>query len=190
MFKKFFLAKKRPSLELPAGAAKPAQPQKPQVPIKPNKKILSTSQVNASAAGKQLLPTPKPPKTQSVGIKAPGGKKAVIKPNVKSPTPLKTVTKNQFFLAVPIFKKNLQSACQHCNKPQFTKEYIFDPCACFLIEKYSKRPFVRLIKNNGTFSLVFRKNADPESVIAFLRTLKFSLKVTKAVLKNAHKKGN
>ena len=73
-----------------------------------------------------------------------------------------------------VSETEVNTPCEHCGKAQFKNDQ-FDPCLCFQVEKNSKEPFVKLVKSAEGTKLEFRPDADPESVRAFLLTLKLGL---------------
>jgi hypothetical protein len=82
-----------------------------------------------------------------------------------------------------ILEKELYTACPHCGVPEFQKTESgpkYKPCACFYVtlktEEGTATSFVRVLrKSEGTYSLVFNKNADQETVSTFLMTLRNKL---------------
>jgi hypothetical protein len=77
--------------------------------------------------------------------------------------------------------------CVHCGVSEFNKDnqgkVSFKPCACFQVEKSErkdKEEFVTIKKSDkDSYELSFASDADPESVKAFLLTLKARLLVEK-----------
>ncbi len=82
-----------------------------------------------------------------------------------------------------VLEKELYTSCPHCGVPEFQKTESgpkYKPCACFYVtlktEEGKATSFVRVLrKSEGTYSLVFNKNADQETVSTFLMTLKNKL---------------
>lgn len=82
-----------------------------------------------------------------------------------------------------ILERELYTSCPHCGVPEFQKTESgpkYKPCACFFVtlktEEGRATSFVRVLrKSKGTYSLVFNKNADQETVSTFLMTLKNKL---------------
>lgn len=76
---------------------------------------------------------------------------------------------NQYF----IIEKNLYTKCRQCGVPNFTKSETgpkATPCACF-VDTFNT-PFISsLAKSANGYTLQFSKNADEESVEAFVMTL-------------------
>jgi hypothetical protein len=99
-------------------------------------------------------------------------------PTSEQPTKLaaseEKIVKNQFLIT----ESELSNKCTDCGKPQFTlikKEHQFTPCICFASENQGKEAFVKLVKNDSGMKLMFNSKADPDSVKAFLLTLKLGL---------------
>lgn len=137
--------------ELPSGAGIPKQPKQAKPPVMPSTKPASAAaqQAQQSGKGKQMV-------------------QAKPKMAIKS----ESVATNLKKFSVTEAEAN--TPCEHCKKPQF-KNGQFDPCLCFRVEKSGKEPFVKLVKTEAGNKLEFRKNADPESVHAFLLALKLGL---------------
>jgi hypothetical protein len=140
--------------EMPSGAGIPRPPKPPMAPkppVAPGKqpKAQADKQAQMSARGKQQKP-PKPKVTQQM----PGMKKSI-----------------------GLSEEYIYAPCPHCNTPEFKKTENgpkFAPCACFAIEAERKQ-FVKLNKTESGYKLEFDPKADPESVKAFLLTLKLGL---------------
>ena len=83
-----------------------------------------------------------------------------------------------------VTSEELHNPCPHCGKAEFKKSedgtQVFSPCACFQVEQDSATPFVQVKKHeNGPYELEFSPTADPDSVKAFLLTLKARLMISK-----------
>ena len=83
-----------------------------------------------------------------------------------------------------VTSEELHNPCPHCGKAEFKKSedgtQVFSPCACFQVEQESATPFVQVKKHeNGPYELEFSPTADPDSIRAFLLTLKARLMISK-----------
>lgn len=80
-----------------------------------------------------------------------------------------------------VTEQEIMEPCEHCGTPEFTmrgENPVYTPCACFRIT-LSERRFVSLEKKESGYSIKFAKNSDPETVKAFLLTLKAKLLLAK-----------
>ena len=91
--------------------------------------------------------------------------------------------------SIVVTSEQLNRKCAHCGTSEFKKsedgKMVFAPCACFQVEENSEVPFVQVKKSeNGAFELEFSPKADPESIRAFLLTLKARLMINRAMSKH------
>jgi hypothetical protein len=135
-------------------------------------------QAQLSGQGKPLLP-PKPP--GAAGPKVPKIGAKPNKPDTSFTKPLAQSEKTYCLTEAEVYMP-----CLDCGIPEFIKNQDgspqFRPCACFSVLKKdeSGKPFKFvsvLKKDDGSFTMNFSPSADPESVKAFLLTLKASLLV-------------
>lgn len=90
------------------------------------------------------------------------------------------IFKNERVYQVP--GEEIYSPCEHCGKPEFTKTEDgpkYAPCHCFRItlknDDGKPTSFVKLSKTQNGYNLTFDPDADPDSVRAFLLTMKATL---------------
>ncbi len=177
--------------EMPRGAGQPQQPagpKPPKAPIPPSNAPAASAAKQAQSAGKGGYTPPKTPGAQAPKnpSTAPKSPKAA-KPDYFKSMLKKPVTKSEKKW-VATEEQLYKTACPDCGTPEFKKgadgNPTFNPCACFLVLKKDENgnpcSFVNAIrKTDGTYSLEFEKNADPEVVKAFLLTLKARLLIKK-----------
>jgi hypothetical protein len=168
--------------EMPSGAAVAKIPTAPKPPVSP-----STKQVSMSAQGKTLKPAN--PNMQLSGTTLNVQSKQMKKDDMGFTGPSgyfrkrlnKVMNKSETVVTIPAEK--LYHKCIHCGTSEFHKsengQVIFKPCACFsAVEKTERfgKDFVTVSKNeNGTYNLSFAADADKDSMMAFLLTLKTTL---------------
>jgi hypothetical protein len=176
------IEKKQIGPQAPGGAGMPQgpkqpQPPKPPVPASNAPAAAAAKQAQASAQGKMAKPpgAARAPGSTIQGPKAPKAAKPM------APSPLKMSEK-----IYVLTESEVYTPCQECGKSEFVKgedgNPNFSPCACFSVMRKdeSGKPFKFvsvLKKNNGSFEMNFSPSADPDSVKAFLLTLKASLLV-------------
>lgn len=167
--------------EMPGGAAmpkgpKPPQPPKPPVPAGNSPLNQAAKQSQAAARGKQTAPqTSGAPKNKAPGM---GMNLGIKKPSIN---------KNEYFRSklnktYPVSKEEFVAKCEQCGIPNFKKSennYVYNPCHCFKVTLKSEdtnEPFLKILKkNDGTYGLSFREDADQDTIKAFLLTIKSRL---------------
>lgn len=174
--------------EKPGGAAMPKGPQPPQAPKPPvpagkQPAQAAAKQAQAAARGQQAKPptAPKPPANpiKIAGPKPPKSPGALKSEEYFGKLRKKPTAKSE--RAFHVTEQEMMQPCEHCGTPQFTKKFdkvAYAPCACFRIT-LNDRGFLSLEKKEQGYSLRFAKNADPETVRAFLLTLKAKLLLAK-----------
>jgi hypothetical protein len=167
--------------EMPRGAGQPVQPGKPLPPVPQSKNPQAAAAKQAQASGQGKVAVPSIPKPQ-------GPKMPAMKSEGYFRKKLNKSSISKSIKAVATSQELFKSTCFDCGRPEFSKDESgkpkFTPCACFKVlnknEKGQPYKFVEAIqKNDGTFSLQFAPDADPETVKLFLLTLKTKLLLKK-----------
>ena len=152
--------------EKPAGAGMPKGPSIPQAPKPP----VGMTNNPAGAAAKQA-------QASSRGMSA---SPKMPMPKVTSGLPKPPTMKSERKYAVS--NEEIYAPCEYCGLPEFKKSEggpVYSPCHCFRItlknEEGQPQSFVKLSKTTTGYNLSFAEGADPDSVKAFLLTLKAQL---------------